>query len=82
MRSPPRERGDRGLTGGDPAFKIEGLGSSAGFLFAALPPRSMVGQLPVSSSISGFESLGGNHLESTTYSSQLLPKCLRGNILG
>ncbi len=35
------------LTGVGPALTIEKSGVSAGFLFAALPPRSMVGQLPL-----------------------------------
>jgi hypothetical protein len=36
-----------GLTSGSPALKIGEPGVSAGFLLTALPPRSMVGQLPL-----------------------------------
>jgi hypothetical protein len=39
--------GALGLTSETPALKIEKLAGFAGFLFTALPPRSMVGQLPL-----------------------------------
>jgi hypothetical protein len=47
--SSPREEqsGALGLTSETPALKIEKPAGSAGLLFAALPPRSMVGQLPL-----------------------------------
>ena len=62
-----------GLTGGGPALKIEEPGTSAGFLLAALPPRSMVGQLPLEQHI-GVRIPGGQPLmhfpvSSRTYSS-------------
>jgi hypothetical protein len=45
--APERQSGLLGLTSASPALKIEKPGGLAGFLFAALPPRSMVGQLPL-----------------------------------
>jgi hypothetical protein len=59
-----------GLTGGGPAHRIEKPGTSAGFLFAALPPRSMVGQLPLEQHI-GVRIPGGQPIGSKGLRSDL-----------
>jgi hypothetical protein len=52
-----------GLTSGSPALKIEKLAESPASCFTALPPRSMVGQLPLEQHI-GVRIPGGQPVDS------------------